>query len=166
HAVAASLVLLAIPATTRSQARPDELARYFATQVDREEIVRIPMRDGKRLNASLFFPKGRPRQNLPAILTFFPYQINPVSAENRTFLENGYALAYVNVRGRYFSEGTYTYLGGSGPDAYDTIDWLSRQPWSNGKIGALGCSSSAEEQHRMNAMGHPAFAAAVPRASG
>ena len=166
HSVAASLILLAVPGLVAGQGRPDELSRYFATQVDREELVRIPMRDGKRLNASLFFPKARPRQDLPTILTFFPYQINPVSAENRAFLENGYALAYVNVRGRYFSEGTYTYLGGSGPDSYDTINWLSRQPWSNGKVGALGCSSSAEEQHRMNAMGHPAFAAAVPRASG
>ncbi len=70
------------------------------------------------------------------------------------------------MRGRYFSEGVYTYLGGSGPDSYDTIEWLSKQPWSNGKVGALGCSSSAEEQHKMNAMHHPAFAAAVPRGSG
>ena len=158
-------VVLLAPALLPAQPAPD-LARFFETQVEREDLVRIPMRDGVRLNASLFFPKGRAREGLPTILTFFPYRINPVSVENRAFLEHGYALAYVNVRGRYFSEGTYTYLGGSGPDAYDTIDWLSRQPWSNGKVGALGCSSSAEEQHRMNAMGHPAFAAAVPRAAG
>ena len=163
---AAWVAVLTAPVSVAAQARSEELARYFATQVDREDIVRIPMRDGKRLNASLFFPKGRARQALPTILTFYPYQISAVSPENRAFLENGYALAYVNVRGRYFSEGTYTYLGGSGPDSYDTIDWLSRQPWSNGKVGALGCSSSAEEQHRMNAMGHPAFAAAVPRSAG
>lgn len=52
------------------------------------------------------------------------------------------------------------------PNAYDVIDWIAKQPWSNGKVGAYGCSSSAEEQHRMNAMHHPAFAAAVPRAAG
>ena len=154
------------PALLAGQAQPNPVAQYFATQVDREDMVRIPMRDGKRLNGSLFFAKGRPRQNLPTILWFWPYLINPASAENQRFLENGYALAYVNVRGRYFSEGVYTYLGGSGPDSYDTIDWLSKQPWSNGKVGALGCSSSAEEQHRMNAMHHPALAAAVPRGSG
>jgi putative CocE/NonD family hydrolase len=167
----ASAIVLALagasaPARGQAAQAPSPLAEYFATQVDREEMVRIPMRDGTRLNASLFFPRNKPRQNLPTILTFFPYLINPVSAENRLFLENGYALAYVNVRGRYFSEGVYTYLGGSGPDAYDTIDFLSKQAWSNGKVGALGCSSSAEEQHRMNAMHHPAFAAAVPRGSG
>ncbi len=162
----ATVIALGFPSVVAGQAPANPVAQYFATQVDREDMVRIPMRDGIRLNGSLFFPKNRPRQNLPTILWFWPYLINPASAENQRFLENGYALAYVNVRGRYFSEGTYTYLGGSGPDSYDTIDWLSKQSWSNGKVGALGCSSSAEEQHRMNAMHHPAFAAAVPRGSG
>lgn len=163
----ALLALLAAPSLhAQATPRPNPIADFFATRVDREDMVRIPMRDGKRLNASLFFPKDRPRQGLPTILTFYPYLFNAANAENKAFLENGYALAYVNVRGRYFSEGTYTYLGGSGPDSYDTIDWLSRQSWSNGKVGALGCSSSAEEQHRMNAMHHPAFAAAVPRSAG
>lgn len=167
--VGAALLLagaLLAPRIAPAQSAPNPLVAWFAEHVEREDLVRIPMRDGKRLNGSLFFLKGAAREKLPVILTFFPYQINPVSAENKVFLENGYALAYVNVRGRYLSEGTYTYLGGSGPDSYDTIDWLSRQPWSNGKVGALGCSSSAEEQHRMNAMHHPAFAAAVPRGSG
>ncbi len=163
---AAVAFVAAGPGTLPAQAAANPVATYFATQVDREEMLRIPMRDGKRLNGSVFFPKNRPRQNLPTILTFYPYLINPASAENQRFLENGYALAYVNVRGRYFSEGVYTYLGGSGPDSYDTIEWLSKQPWSNGRVGALGCSSSAEEQHKMNAMHHPAFAAAVPRGSG
>jgi predicted acyl esterase len=118
--------VLAPPVRLEAQAQPSAAAQYFATQVDHEDMVWIPMRDGKRLNASLFFPKGRPRQNLPTILVFFPYTINPAAwPENQRFVENGYALAYVNVRGRYFSEGVYTYLGGSGADSYDVIDWIS-----------------------------------------
>src|SRR5262245_64481770 len=130
-------------------------------------MVSLPLLDSPHLNGSLFFPKKLAGQKLPTILVFFPYFINPASwPENKRFMEAGYALAVVNVRGRYYSEGIYTYLGGSGPDSYDVIDWISRQPWSNGKVGAYGCSSSAEEQHRMNAMHHPAFAAAVPAGSG
>jgi putative CocE/NonD family hydrolase len=162
----ATATALAVPSVLAGQAQQTPAAQYFATQTDREDMVRIPMRDGKRLNASFFFPKNRPRQNLPTVMWFFPYLINPAMPENQRLSENGYVIAYVNVRGRYFSEGVYTYLGGSGADAYDTIDWISKQAWSNGKVGALGCSSSAEEQHRMNAMHHPAFAAAVPRGSG
>jgi putative CocE/NonD family hydrolase len=129
-------------------------------------MVRIPMRDGIRLNGTLYFAKDQPRQNLPTILVFFPYQINGASPENMEFLQHGYAIAYVNARGRYYSEGRYTFLVGSGNDSYDTIDWLAAQPWSNGKVGALGCSSSAEEQHKMNAMHNPHFGAAVPWGSG
>ena len=154
------------PAHAQAGGGRGAVAQFFATQVEREDLVRIPMRDGIHLNATLVFPKDRPRQNMPTILTFFPYLMNPVSSENQKFLENGYALAIVNVRGRYFSEGVYTYLGGSGADGYDTIDWLSKQRWSNGKVGAIGCSSSAEEQNKMNAMQHPALAAAVPRSAG
>ncbi|MFN8583223.1 MAG: CocE/NonD family hydrolase [Gemmatimonadaceae bacterium] len=168
--ITALLLGLAVPAlVARAQgrsARDEAVAQYFATQVDIEDMVRIPMRDGIRLNSMFVFPKGKPRQNLPTILIFFPYQIRPANAENQRFLENGYVIAYVNARGRYFSEGVYTYMGGSGLDGYDTIDWISKQPWSNGKVGAIGCSSSAEEQNKMNAMQHPAFAAAIPRSAG
>jgi len=142
------------------------VAAYFATQVDKEEMVRIPMRDGIRLNGTLYFAKNVARQNLPTVLVFFPYQIDGANAENQQLLEHGYAVAYVNARGRYYSEGRYTFLIGSGNDSYDTIDWLAAQSWSNGKVGALGCSSSAEEQHKMNAMHNVHFAAAVPRGSG
>src|SRR5690606_35451120 len=109
--VASFLILGATPAHLHGQAQPNPIAELFATQVDREEMVRIPLRDGKRLNASLYYPEGRPRENLPTILVFFPYLIIPAGwAENKRFIEAGYALAYVNVRGRYFSEGVYTYL--------------------------------------------------------
>jgi putative CocE/NonD family hydrolase len=146
-------------------------ADYISSQADREDMVRIPMRDGIRLSSTILFPGGRPRQNLPTVLIFIPYLTEGVlhgsfSGYIRSFLENGYAVIVENVRGRYFSEGTYSYLGGSSKDGYDSIDWISKQPWSNGKVGTLGCSSSAEEQHRMNAARHPAHAAAVPMGSG
>ena len=143
---------------------------YIAVHADREEMIRVPMRDGIRLSALILFPRGRPRQNLPAVLIHIPYltegTIRGFGLYIRSLIENGYAVVIQNVRGRYFSEGTYTYLAGSGKDGYDSIDWISKQPWSNGKVGTLGCSSSAEEQHKMNAAQHPAHAAAVPMGSG
>jgi putative CocE/NonD family hydrolase len=143
---------------------------YLATHAEREEMVRVPMRDGVRLSALILFPKGQPRQNLPTVLIYNPYLTEGMVRGNslyiRSFIENGYAVMIENVRGRYFSEGTYTYLGGSGKDGYDTIDWITKQPWSNGAVGAIGCSSSAEEQHKMNAAQHPGFKASVPISSG
>ncbi|MFN8573888.1 MAG: CocE/NonD family hydrolase [Gemmatimonadaceae bacterium] len=145
---------------------------YILTHSERESMVRVPMRDGIRLSATILFPRGRPRQQLPTVLIFIPYNTEGTirgslfSPFIRSLLENGYAVIIENVRGRYFSEGTFTYLVGSGNDGYDTIDWISKQSWSNGKVGTLGCSSSAEEQHKMSAAQHPAHAAAVPMGSG
>ena len=71
-----------------------------------------------------------------------------------------------NITGaRLFSEGTYTFLVHRG-DGKDLIDWIAKQTWSNGKVGAIGCSSSAEEQHRLNAANIPGLAAVVPMGSG
>lgn len=145
---------------------------YIVSHSEREDMVRIPMRDSINLSATILFPKDKPRQSLPTVLIFIPYLTDGTIRGGlfgpfiRSFIENGYAVIIENVRGRYFSEGTYTYLVGSGKDGYDSIDWISKQPWSNGKVGTLGCSSSAEEQHKMNAAQHPAHAAAVPMGSG
>jgi len=144
---------------------------YITQHADREEKIRIPMRDGVRLSALILFPKNFPRQNLPTVLFRSPYLIEPGEVGRfaqylQSFLENGYAAIFENVRGRYFSEGTYTYLVGSGKDGYDTVDWITKQQWSNGKVGTLGCSSTAEEQHKLNGAQPPGLAATVPMASG
>ncbi len=150
--------------------RIQEDMSYIASHADREEQIMMPMRDGVRLNALILFPKDRPRQNLPAILLRNPYltegMVRNFSAYVASALKNGHAVIFQNERGRYFSEGTYTYLVGSGKDGYDTIEWITKQPWSNGKVGTLGCSSSAEEQHKLNGMQHPGLAASVPMGSG
>jgi putative CocE/NonD family hydrolase len=151
--------------------RTNEAVAYITQQTAREDQVMIPMRDGVRLCALLFFPKDQPRRQLPAILFRSPYLLDPGEIQRfavylESFLKNGYAVVLQNVRGRYFSEGTYTYLAGSGNDGYDTVEWISKQTWSNGKVGTLGCSSTAEEQHKLNAARHPALAATVPMGSG
>jgi putative CocE/NonD family hydrolase len=155
----------------RAQApKPSALVEYIAAHADREEMVRVPMRDGIRLSALILFPKDKPRQNLPTVLIHNPYltegMVASFSPYIKSLIDNGFAVMIQNARGRYFSEGTYTYLGGSGKDGYDTIDWITKQPWSNGSVGAIGCSSSAEEQHKMNAAQHPGFKASVPISSG
>ncbi|NWG12557.1 MAG: CocE/NonD family hydrolase [Acidobacteria bacterium] len=152
-------------------ARVKEALAYIAQNAAREEHVMMTMRDGVRLSALILFPKDRTRENLPAVLFRTPYLIEPGEVGRfaeflQSFLKNGYAAVIQNVRGRYFSEGTYTYLIGSGQDGYDTVEWIVRQPWSNGKVGTLGCSSTAEEQHKLNAARHPGLAATVPMGSG
>jgi putative CocE/NonD family hydrolase len=167
------LLILAAPSWLPAQdhaARQAAAAAYIQSHADRDEKVMMPMRDGVRLSALILFPREQPRRDLPAVLLRNPYltegMVDSFGVFVRSFLENGYAVIFQNERGRYFSEGTYTYLVGSGEDGYDTIEWITKQPWSNGKVGLLGCSSSAEEQHKLQGMNHPGLAAGVPMGSG
>lgn len=158
-------------ATPEYTARAAAALEYLEEYSEREEKIVIPMRDNVRLSALILFPKDRPRRKLPTVLFRSPYLIDPGEIErfaefHRSFIANGYAVVIQNVRGRYYSEGTYTYLIGSADDGYDTVDWITKQKWSNGKVGTLGCSSTAEEQHKLNAEQHPGLAATVPMGSG
>ncbi len=150
--------------------RHAEALAYIAAHADSEDMTMIPMRDGIRLYSLMLFPRGQPRQNMPTVLLRNPYltkgMVDGFADYIASLLKNGYAVMIQNERGRYWSEGTFTYLVGSGNDGFDTVKWVTEQPWSNGKVGTLGCSSSAEEQHKLQGTHPPGLAAAVPMGSG
>ncbi len=81
-------------------------------------------------------------------------------------VKRGYAYVEMNERGHFFSEGNYDILGPPLTDGTDAITWMSSQPWSNGKVGTIGCSSTAEWQLGVAAQGNPAFAAMIPQGFG
>lgn len=168
-----ALAALALPVSTGvGAAQQDEAqaeALEYVRSVDRDRKVMIPMRDGVRMVAEIYYPEG-PRENLPTVLFRTPYNLAGEEvnwAQNvADFLRNGYAVIFSNERGRYWSEGHFTYLVGARDDAYDTVDWIVNRPWSNGKVGTLGCSSSAENQLGLSTTDHPGHAAMIPMGAG
>ena len=119
--------------------------------VDRK--VMMPMPDGVRLATDIYRPKNAGGK-VPTIWVRTPYNFNFWDVHNGvpadmtavlTAVKRGYAYVVQNERGHFFSEGNYDILG-SRQDGYNTVDWLTKQPWSNGKIGTTGCSSTAEYQ--------------------
>ena len=138
-----------------------------------EEKVMIPMRDGIRLATDIYIPKTG--QKVPIIFSRTPYNYNTwVDGKEQTrtmerayeALKRGYAYVVQNERGRYFSEGEWDILGVPLTDGFDAFNWLEGQEWSNGKIGTLGCSSTAEWQMAVAALDHPSHAAMVPQGFG
>ncbi len=55
---------------------------------------------------------------------------------------------------------------GDADDGYDAIDWLSKQDWSNGRIGTYGCSYMGDVQIIAAQRRHPALKAMIPQAAG
>ncbi len=116
-----------------------------AGNADRIRDMMIPMRDGIRLHARLYLPdEGEPPY--PVVLVRSPYAIpeDELPWDAQRLVDNGYALVVQTSRGRFRSEGeSPAFLAdGNGihPDGYDTVEWIARQPWCNGKIGTWGMS--------------------------
>ena len=132
-----------------------------------ERKVMMPMRDGVRLATDIYRPKHATGP-VPVVFSKTPYNVNHWDVRNRVpadmstplaAVKRGYAYVVQNERGHFFSEGNYDILGAPVTDGYDAIEWLTKQPWSNGKVGTTGCSSTAEWQPAVASLGHPGFAA-------
>ena len=138
-----------------------------------DQKVMMPMRDGIRLATDIYRPKGD--QKVPIIFSKTPYNFNTWGdGEERTrsyqaaydAVSRGYAYVVQNERGKFFSEGKWDILGPPTTDGYDAFSWMAKQPWSNGKIGTLGCSSTAEWQMAVAALDHPSHGAMVAQGFG
>ncbi len=139
-----------------------------------ERKVMMPMRDGVALATDIYRPRNASGP-VPVIFVRTPYNFNYWDTRNHRArnvtamldaVRRGYAYVVQNERGRFFSQGEWDILGPPTTDGYDAIDWLARQPWSNGKVGTIGCSSTAEWQMAVAALDHPAHAAMIPQGFG
>jgi predicted acyl esterase len=125
----------------------------------------VPMRDGVDLATDVYLPEGD--GPFPAVLVRLPYDKNgrycwmPFIA--RHFTARGYAFLPQDVRGKFRSGGEPVAFVNEVPDGYDTIEWITVQPWSNGDVGMWGDSYYGFTQWAAVASGHPALKAIVPR---
>ena len=149
------------PAAGATTAEPDPRAASdpgFSTTLPsldlggvREERRMIPMRDGAKLSAYLYFPAGKGPW---PVLYQQRYASLAGASTRRTHARMaaaGYVVCAENFRGTYLSEGTwqgYRALGwGKLRDGYDTCEWLATQPWSTGKVGTWGGSQAGYAQN-------------------
>jgi len=103
----------------------------------REEMV--PMRDGVKLSTIIYLPEGA--GPWPVVLVRTPYGKQTQTRSSGEWNKNGFAFVAQDVRGTFKSEGKYRPFVDDQVDGYDTIEWLAKQPWSNGKIGMYGASA-------------------------
>ena len=106
--------------------------------------VKIPMRDGVHLNATVYRP--RQAEPTPAIFTLTPYIADLAHARAAYFARQGYAYVLVDVRGRGNSEGAFEPFVNEGRDGHDVVEWLAEQPWCNGRVTMWGGSYGGFDQ--------------------
>ena len=106
--------------------------------------VKIPMRDGIKLNASLYRPEGG--RTIPVIFTLTPYTMESAHGRGVFFAQHGYAFAAVDSRGRGNSEGIFEPFANEANDGHDIAEWLAEQPWCDGQVAMWGGSYGGYDQ--------------------
>jgi uncharacterized protein len=162
----------AMTAEARAQRNALETELESIAIIDRK--VMVPMRDGKRMATDIYRPKDTSK-TYPTIFVRTPYNFNYWDVRNGTYramtaeleaVKRGYAYVEMNERGHFFSEGIYDILGAPLTDGVDAINWITAQPWSTGKAGTIGCSSTAEWQLGVAAQGAKGFTTMIPQGFG
>lgn len=153
--------------------------------VDRDTA--IPLRDGFHVYADIYRPVSSDEVKVPVVICWSPYGKSSISLDGiwhrsgvprdwtsgyETFegldpadwCKRGYAIVNVDARGAQFSEGTFFFWGDQeAEDIYDTIDYLSKQPWCNGSVCMGGNSYLAKAQVSFaSRLSHPALKALAP----
>lgn len=136
----------------------DPLAKYPELsqpthEVIAEKAVKQKMRDGVDLVSEITRPKEDGKY--PVILVRTPYGRVAETIKGSFWARRGYVLVAQDCRGRGDSDGDWDPFVNERKDGADTIDWITKQPWSNGKVGMIGGSYLALVQWSA-AVEHPA----------
>ena len=163
----ALIILTTIFATRPSPAAAEEAAAVRYSIVLEE--ARIPMPDGVHLAVDLFLPEGGAEgERFPVLLEYLPYRKTESRSRNYSmysyFIERGYVVARVDIRGTGNSEGRlipYEYSDQEHEDGDAVIAWLAEQPWSSGKVGMFGISWGGFNAIQMAMRNPPALKAII-----
>lgn len=125
-------------AQTPGKGSPADAPALYKVRTVRGVI--IPMRDGVKLSVDLVRPEQEGK--FPIVMEYSPYRRSSLFGWQTWFAERGFVAAFLNARGTGGSEGINTdeYTVGEQLDGYDAVEWLARQPWSNGNVGMIGLS--------------------------
>ncbi len=121
----------------------------------------VTMRDGTRLATDVHLPEGQ--GPFPTILVRTPYGKDEELFWGPRYAPFGIAVVTQDMRGRFASEGVDGVFRTDGDDGYDTCEWITGQPWSNGKIAMMGESARGIAQYMVAPKAPPGLVAISPQ---
>ncbi|MFG4002633.1 CocE/NonD family hydrolase [Flavobacterium aquidurense] len=137
----------------------EDLKSAYAIQ----DSVMIETRDGAFISAIVVRKKGVSGPE-PVLLQYTIY-VRDKGRDLKSLKEaadHGYVGVMAYSRGKRFSPGEIFPYENDGSDAYDVIDWISKQEWCNGRVGMYGGSYNGFTQWAACKKMHPALKTIVP----
>ena len=127
------------------------------------ETINMPMRDGVKLATDIY--RDDAVTKAPVVLMRTPYDRTKAKGTAERWAKAGYIAVMQDCRGTRASEGVMAPYNNEGQDGYDTLEWITRQPWSSGRVGMMGGSYVGAVQWQAAAENPPGLAAIAPQAT-
>jgi uncharacterized protein len=136
----------------------------MAADVEMRWGLQIPLRDGIRLSATAYLPRGSATA-APALFLLTPYMAQEGHERGLYFAAHGYPFLAIDTRGRGNSEGEFAPFIQEAQDGCDIVEWIAKQPYCDGRVAMCGGSYCGYAQW-VTATQFPAhLATMVPTAS-
>ena len=132
-------------------------AQDFIT--DEDVLIKTP--EGVTLSAFVARPRDESRK-LPAALQFTIYADRSAMSKALDAARRGYVGVIGFTRGKWTSPNDVVPYERDGDDARAVIEWISRQSWSDGRVGMYGGSYNGFTQWAAVKRLHPALKTIVP----
>jgi len=127
------------------------------------QTTAVPMRDGVSLATDVY--RDETAAPAPVVLVRTPYDRTKQRQLAERYTQAGYVSVIQDCRGTHASEGVLAPYNNEGQDGYDTIEWITRQPWCNGRVGMAGGSYVGAVQWQAAVERPPGLAAIAPQAT-
>jgi len=127
------------------------------------KTIEVETQNGSKLNAHIVHKKGL-TEGLPTVFIYNIYADSlPDITTAKYYAAEGYAAIVVNTRGKVINENDLAPFEYDAKDAYDIIDWISKQKWSNGEVAMVGGSYLGFAQWASVKRLHPALRTIMPQ---
>jgi putative CocE/NonD family hydrolase len=147
------------------------VAYSYADDTRTTQSIYVPMRDKVKIALDITLPaRANAQRRVPTVLIMTRYWRQQADAtgpthEEQYFSDRGFAVVTGDVRGTGASFGDWRYHRSRDEtlDFGELIDWIVRQPWSDGTVVGWGLSYSANTADWMAERDRPAFKAEISR---
>lgn len=128
----------------------------------KQDSILLKMPDGGTISLTVVRDKKN-HSPQPVVLVYNIYASSNAAANCKEIVNRGYVGIVADTRGKRLSPDKIEPFEHDAKDAFYIIDWISKQPWCNGKVGMYGGSYLGFSQWSAVKYVHPALKTIVPQ---